>query len=150
MASNLRGTKYRNGNDIPVVTDNNTWIFLNTGACCSYNNNDAYSYADNYVLPGTTIRIEINNGFDGTNYYLYAKAIDVSTGAPRGTNIDVTINFSYTYFSPQLGKDVTVNGSYIIYALASQSAHHVIPGPFIEYTPTSVTPTANGSYTYIV
>lgn len=150
MAGNLRGTKYRTGEDIPVVMDTTAWNALTTGACCSYNNDDAWAYADNYVLPGTTIRIEINNGFDGTNYYLYAQAIDVSTGAPRGTNIDVTINFSYTYFSLQLGEDVTVNGSYIIYALANQSSHHVIPGPFIEYTPTSVTPTTNGSYTYIV
>ena len=75
MASNLRGTKYRNGDTIPTVTDNAAWAALTTGACCSYNNNDAYSYADNYVLPGATVRIEIKNDYNGTTHYLYAQAI---------------------------------------------------------------------------
>ena len=38
MAANLKVTHYRNGDDIPNVTDNATWEALNTGAYCEYNN----------------------------------------------------------------------------------------------------------------
>ena len=42
MAENLKVTHYRNGDDIPNVTDNNTWINLTTGALCSFENNDSH------------------------------------------------------------------------------------------------------------
>ena len=38
MAENLRTTKYRNGEEIPEITDNDTWHNLSTGAYCNYNN----------------------------------------------------------------------------------------------------------------
>lgn len=38
LADNLAETKYRNGNAIPIVTDNATWAALVTGAMCYYNN----------------------------------------------------------------------------------------------------------------
>jgi uncharacterized protein (TIGR02145 family) len=38
LSSNLAETKYRNGDDIPEVTDNTTWAALATGALCAYNN----------------------------------------------------------------------------------------------------------------
>ncbi|HZK93940.1 MAG TPA: FISUMP domain-containing protein [Prolixibacteraceae bacterium] len=38
MAENLKTTKYRNGDPIPNVTDDDAWSFLNTGAYCWYNN----------------------------------------------------------------------------------------------------------------
>lgn len=38
MAENLRTTHYRNGEDIPEVTDNTAWTRLSTGAYCNYNN----------------------------------------------------------------------------------------------------------------
>jgi uncharacterized protein (TIGR02145 family) len=38
MAENLRSTKYRNGETIPNITDNVAWVFLTTGAYCSYAN----------------------------------------------------------------------------------------------------------------
>jgi len=40
MAENLKTTRYRNGDPIPQVTDNNTWDALTTGAYCHYNNNE--------------------------------------------------------------------------------------------------------------
>jgi len=39
MAENLKVTKYRNGDPVPNVTSNNSWIKLKTGAYCNYNNN---------------------------------------------------------------------------------------------------------------
>ena len=37
--SNLNVTHYRNGDEIPQVTDPTQWANLTTGACCYYNNN---------------------------------------------------------------------------------------------------------------
>jgi uncharacterized protein (TIGR02145 family) len=38
LADNLCETKYRNGDDIPEVTDNTEWAALTTGALCAYDN----------------------------------------------------------------------------------------------------------------
>lgn len=38
IADNLAETKYRNGDIIPEVTDNNAWVALTTGAWCAYDN----------------------------------------------------------------------------------------------------------------
>ena len=39
LSKNLKVKKYRNGDSIPNVTDNTTWIGLTTGAWCYYDNN---------------------------------------------------------------------------------------------------------------
>jgi uncharacterized protein (TIGR02145 family) len=41
MAENLKASHYRNGNAIPVVTNNTSWQGLTTGATCWYNNDSA-------------------------------------------------------------------------------------------------------------
>ena len=41
MAENLKSTKYRDGTDIPHVTDNSSWASLSTGAYCYHSNNAA-------------------------------------------------------------------------------------------------------------
>ncbi len=38
MAENLRTTKYNDGTDVPLVTDNTAWVNLSTGAYCNYDN----------------------------------------------------------------------------------------------------------------
>jgi len=38
LADNLAETKYRDGSDIPLVTDNSAWAALTTGAMCYYDN----------------------------------------------------------------------------------------------------------------
>jgi uncharacterized protein (TIGR02145 family) len=47
MAENLRSTKYNDGTEIPLVTDNTEWSNLSTPAYCWYNNNEA-TYKDPY------------------------------------------------------------------------------------------------------
>jgi uncharacterized protein (TIGR02145 family) len=42
MAENLKVTHYRNGDDIPNVTDSTAWDSLITGAYCNYDNDTAY------------------------------------------------------------------------------------------------------------
>jgi len=39
MAENLKVTHYRNGDNIPNITDNTAWSTLTTGAYCYYDNN---------------------------------------------------------------------------------------------------------------
>ena len=41
MVENLKTTKYRNGDAIQKVTDDEDWINLTTGAYCNYDNNEA-------------------------------------------------------------------------------------------------------------
>lgn len=41
LADNLAETKYRNGEDIPTVTDNSEWSSLSTGARCAYDNDES-------------------------------------------------------------------------------------------------------------
>ena len=40
MAENLKTTKYNNGTDIPLETDNAGWVGLTTGAYCWYDNDE--------------------------------------------------------------------------------------------------------------
>lgn len=40
MAENLRTRKYRNGDNIPKIVNNTTWVNLTTGAYCNYNNTE--------------------------------------------------------------------------------------------------------------
>jgi uncharacterized protein (TIGR02145 family) len=40
MAENLRTTKYRNGEDIPLITDNTAWRYQSAGAYCNVNNTE--------------------------------------------------------------------------------------------------------------
>jgi uncharacterized protein (TIGR02145 family) len=50
MFQNLKVTHYRNGDLIQMITDNNTWIGLTSGAYCDYNNeaNNANTYGHMY------------------------------------------------------------------------------------------------------
>jgi uncharacterized protein (TIGR02145 family) len=42
MAENLKTTKFKNGDDIPEITNSNTWFTLKTGAYCNYDNLPGY------------------------------------------------------------------------------------------------------------
>lgn len=46
LADNLAETKYSNGDDIPVVTDNAAWAALTTGAMCWYDNDISNGYEE--------------------------------------------------------------------------------------------------------
>ena len=41
LAENLAETEYRNGDPIPIVTDNTEWAALSSGARCSYDNDES-------------------------------------------------------------------------------------------------------------
>ncbi|HPG39387.1 MAG TPA: fibrobacter succinogenes major paralogous domain-containing protein [bacterium] len=71
MAENLQVTHYRDGTEIPNVTDNSAWANLTTGAYCDYNNNPA------------------NSSTYGRLYNLYA-LLNNSNIAPEGWHIPST------------------------------------------------------------
>jgi uncharacterized protein (TIGR02145 family) len=47
MAENLKTTKLNDNTDIPLITDNNTWIALTTSGYCWYNNDES-TYKNTY------------------------------------------------------------------------------------------------------
>lgn len=49
LADNLCETKYRNGDDISEVTDNVTWAALNSGARCSYDNDESNAFISSNI-----------------------------------------------------------------------------------------------------
>lgn len=68
MTENLKVTHYRDGSEIPEVTDDDLWKELSTGAMCWYGNNtpQGVEFADGYILldDGVTyIRKGIRNGY---------------------------------------------------------------------------------------
>jgi len=149
MASNLRGTKYRNGDDIPIITDNSAWSSTTSGACCSYGNNDAWSYADNYVVSGTNIRIELHNNYDGGSYYsIYLKALNIIDNSLVAVNTNVTVSVFYIYFDGTNYNsntvDLTINSG------TNQSSPFSLGGPLVDHTLVSITPTSSGTYNYTI
>ncbi|MBN1892989.1 T9SS type A sorting domain-containing protein [bacterium] len=49
MAENLKVTHYRNGDEIPNVTDETAWTGLSTGAKCAYENNESNAEVYGYL-----------------------------------------------------------------------------------------------------
>ncbi|MFZ1684556.1 MAG: FISUMP domain-containing protein [Candidatus Zixiibacteriota bacterium] len=68
MAQNLRVTHYRNGDEIPNVTNGATWVSLTTGAYCNYDN-------------------DINNVAVYGRLYNWFAATDIRKLAPAGWHI---------------------------------------------------------------
>jgi len=77
IADNLAETKYRNGDEIPEVTDNATWAALTTGARCSYNNDE-----DNAFTTTTTV-VTVGYGF----LYNWYAATDARNIAANGWHV---------------------------------------------------------------
>jgi uncharacterized protein (TIGR02145 family) len=89
MAENLKTTKYNDGTDIPLVTDDHEWIELTTGAYCWYNN-DAATYKTPY----------------GALYNWYA----VNTGKLCPTGWRVPTNAEWSQLTDFLGGDDIAGG----------------------------------------
>jgi uncharacterized protein (TIGR02145 family) len=60
MADNLKTTKYNDGTDIPLVTDNTAWFNLTTPGYCWYNNDKA-TYGDTYGALYNWYTVETSN-----------------------------------------------------------------------------------------
>ena len=60
MAENLKTTKYSNGTDIPLITDNTTWAELTTPGYCWYDNDQA-TYGETYGALYNWFTVEAGN-----------------------------------------------------------------------------------------
>lgn len=97
MVENLKTTKYRNGENIPNVTDNTAWARLSTGAWCDYDNSAAngtkygklynwYAVADDRKLAPTGWHIPSNAEWVMLEDYLIANGYNYN-GSTSGDRI---------------------------------------------------------------
>jgi uncharacterized protein (TIGR02145 family) len=89
MAENLKVTHFRNGDDIPYVTDNSTWSNLTTPAYCEYNND-----TNNIAVYG--------------RLYNWFTAVDSRNIAPEGWHVPTIIELQA--LSEYLGGDAVAGG----------------------------------------
>lgn len=89
MVENLKTTKYKDGTDIPLVTDDTEWANLNTPDYCWYNN-DAATYKNPY----------------GALYNWYA----VSTGKLCPTGWHVPTHAEWVTLFNYLGNNIVAGG----------------------------------------
>lgn len=68
MAENLKVTHYRNGDQIPNISDNNVWENMDDGAYCSYNNTD--SNIDIYGLLYNWYVVDDSRGLAPTGWHI--------------------------------------------------------------------------------
>lgn len=74
LSENLAETRYRNGDEIPEVTNNSTWSGLTTGARCSYNNIDSNVGSGYAITSSDAWMIPINTVLSAISTYLGATA----------------------------------------------------------------------------
>lgn len=148
MASNLRSTHYRNGNDVPVVTDNATWAALTTGACCSYANNDTWSFDNNYVPNDTYVEVSAVSFYNGSDYVMYAESIYAGTSNLVDVNTIVSLSVRYTWYDPNANRTFTSYATLDIDTNQSQSSLLITEGEVTSITLLSVSPTISGTYHY--
>ncbi|MBK7028009.1 MAG: fibrobacter succinogenes major paralogous domain-containing protein [Bacteroidales bacterium] len=120
MAENLKTTKYNDGTDIPLVTENNEWFNLTTAAYCWYNNDETAfketygalynGYAVNTKLCPSGWHIPSNSDWEDLELFLqdhgynydgtttgnkYAKALATATGWTFHTGTGTVGNTDY-------------------------------------------------------
>jgi uncharacterized protein (TIGR02145 family) len=139
MAENLRETRYRNGDAIPLVTGNTAWSNLTTGALCAYDNSesnaDTYGYLYNWyaVNDGRNIapqgwHMPTDEDWKELEMYLGMSRSEADNAGYRGTNegselagnaslwhegsLRAVIGFGTSYFSALPGGYRYVNGNF--------------------------------------
>jgi len=79
LAENLKTTKYNDGTDIPLVTDNNEWKALTTAAFCWYNNDEA-TYGGTYGVIYNWYAVDAGNlcpaGWHIPDFYEWNELLD--------------------------------------------------------------------------
>jgi uncharacterized protein (TIGR02145 family) len=87
LADNLCETKYRNGDDIPEVTDNATWAALTAGALCAYDND----WSNAFTLT-TGPATEYISGKSGFNLSYQTAGDDYLTTPIIGSSVELPIH----------------------------------------------------------
>lgn len=101
MAENLKTTKYRNGEVIPNIPENNLWIALTTGAWRDYNNNatnsDKYGHLYNWFVVSNPLNIAPQGWHVPTDSEFTKLADYLGGSSVAGDKLKSTTNwYSYT------------------------------------------------------
>ena len=97
MAENLKVTHYRNGDEIPKVTNTGNWIDLNSGAYCNYNNDpnkvdiygrlyNWYATTDSRKISPQGWHVPTNDEMKELEIYLGMKQSEADKLGWRGSN----------------------------------------------------------------
>jgi len=91
MAENLRTTKYSNGSDVPLITDDAEWALGDPGYC--WYNNDSATHAETYGALYNFYAMETTNicpeGWhvpSDTEYMILEMSLGMSEGDANSTN----------------------------------------------------------------
>ena len=117
MVENLRTTKYRDNSSIPNVTDNASWVALNTGAWCYYNNDVANNIKYGKLYNWYTVTDSRNIAPIGWHVATDADWSTLATyvSANFGNSINVakglaaTSDWSYNYGNNSIGSNLLIN-----------------------------------------
>jgi uncharacterized protein (TIGR02145 family) len=118
MAENLRTTRYRDGRDIPEVTDNGSWTTLDSGAWCHQNNDPGneslhgrlynwFAASDEYICPQgwhiptetewQTLEMELGMPSEQLNWVGFERGADENIGGKlKSTELWVPPNLGAT------------------------------------------------------
>lgn len=116
MAENLRVTRFRNGDLIPTIFDYKSWISLDTGAQCPYDNSNSKDTIDKYG-----------------RYYNWLSTVDYRGLAPAGWHIPTEMEWNelYSYLRKnQYATDGDTLSSMIGKSMASTKGWEYIQAPF--------------------
>lgn len=96
MAENLEETKFRNGDTIPIVTDNAAWAALTTAGSCWYNNIRTYNLAPvGWHLPNDN-EYDTLIAFSGGGTIAGGKLKEVGTEHWNTPNTGATDDFGFS------------------------------------------------------
>ena len=105
MQKDLNVCKYRNGDDIPLVTDPTAWSNLTTGACCYYEDNTANGpvyvklynwYAVNDPRGLAPLGYHIPNDNEWTTLTTFLGGTYVAGGKMKATTVWISPNYNAT------------------------------------------------------
>ena len=96
LANNLAETKYRDGSDIPIVTDDAAWLALVSGAMCYYNN----AAPETILIGSSGYTVAFNEQTDQfTSFYDFTPRIYIDYKEGYLSNKDIFSNTLYLHNS---------------------------------------------------
>ena len=114
MAENLKATQYRNGDEIPNITDNGAWAALSTGGRCAYSNDEntaaTYGYLYNWYA-ATDARNIAPEGWHVPSKEEFQELLN-AVGTNDTERYDALIDGGSSGFNALLGGDRSRYGSF--------------------------------------
>ena len=125
MAENLKVTKYRNGDNIPNVTNSSTWVGLTTGARCTYNNDNGniatygllynwYAVDDSRNIAPAGWHVPTDAEYTTLENYLIANGYNwdgTTTGNKIGKSLASKTGWSSSFVAGDVGNNMSTNNA---------------------------------------